>query len=478
MVSKDSGDSDSDFGDDDDEDSDDDYEEGGALKPWQKTTQETKSNKSSRLDEVDDEKDDEEMGVSATADGRHSEKIVTPADLEDYIMVTLPRRRLGRWCNEPFFEGAVKNCYVKLFIGEDENGKRCYRLCRIVGVQKSPSGSYSLPPVKKEKPVSTDKMVLLAFGANEKSFPLRLVSDAKPTEADVKQYVAAMMTARLSDQILGKREAAKLRLKQDELINTYTYTTEDIENALQTKKLKGQSAANLGLEQTRAVISVQAARDTLAEAKIRRKAAVDSQAINDAEEDIKAATKKLEERLLEEEIVKEKVKNRKERLTNRTTDQKWAMVNRKAVTMNQRADADAFKTKETYSDKSPSGKPAFNPYARRKVKPKILWEVGQKDEKKEEGERNDTDTPKGKDGTSQTNGEKDADSTPTLVQEHQEKADKLSQSHQFAIDEEILAQSSFTSGIAGLTSKKNVAKRVRKGLSLVDYQERKSAGTL
>lgn len=425
------------------------------------------------MDEVDDEGDDEEMEVVERTDIRQTEKVVTPADLADYIMVTLPRRRLGRWCNEPFFEGAVKNCYVKLFIGEDENGKRCYRLCRIVGVKKSPTGTYSLPPVKKEKPVSTDKMLQLAFGANEKIFPLRLVSDAKPTEADVKQYVAAMHTARISDQILGKREAMKLRSKQDQLINTYTYTTEDIENALKSKKQKGQSAANLGLEQTRAAISVQGAHDALAAAKARRKAAVDSQAINEAEEDIKIAAQRLEERLLEEEQIRAKVKDRKERLTNRTTDQKWAKVNRKAVTMNQKADVDAFKTKETFSDKSSSAKPAFNPYARRKVKPKILWEVGQKDESKEGDEKKDPDAPTGKEATQ----DKDVEAVPPLVQEQLAKAAKLSQSHQFAIDEEILAQTSFTAGIGGLTSRKN-ARRIRKGLSLVEYQERRTAGML
>jgi RNA polymerase-associated protein RTF1 len=425
------------------------------------------------LDEVDDDGDDEEMEVVERTDARQTEKVVTPADLAEYIMVTLPRRRLGRWCNEPFFEGAVKNCYVKLFIGEDENGKRCYRLCRIVGVKKSPSGTYSLPPVKKEKPVSTDKMLQLAFGANEKIFPIRLVSDAKPTEADVKQYVAAMHTARMPDQILGKREATKLRTKQDELINTYTYTTEDIENSLNAKKQKGQSAANLGLEQTRAAISVQGAQDSLSAAKARRKAAVDSQAINEAEEEIKIATQRLEQRLLEEERIQEKAKNRKERLNNRSTDQKWAKVNRKAVTMNQKADADAFKTKDSFSDKSSSAKPAFNPYARRKVKPKILWEVGQKDENKEGDEKKDSDAANGTEATL----DKDVEAPPPLVQEQLAKAAKLSQSHQFAIDEEILAQTSFTGGNIGLTARKN-ARRVRKGLSLAEYQERRTAGTL
>ena len=86
------------------------------------------------------------------------ERVVVEADLEDYQKVTLPRRRLGRWCNEPFFEEAVMNCFVKLFIGENEQGKRCYRLCRIVGVETS-DFTYQLPAVKQEKPVRKHRFI-------------------------------------------------------------------------------------------------------------------------------------------------------------------------------------------------------------------------------------------------------------------------------------------------------------------------------
>ena len=65
-----------------------------------------------------------------------------------------------------------------------------------------------------------------------------------------------------------------------------------------------------------------------------------------------------------------------------------------------------------------------------------------------------------------------------FVNKATEKPVDLSQSHQFAIDEEVLAQSSFTNGITGLSAKKPVRKRVRKGLSLTDYLEKKAAGTL
>lgn len=117
------------------------------MKPWQKKARERRS---SRFDEVG-ESDDDDDGMDDD-DAMDTGAPIVEADLEDYQKITLPRRRLGRWCNEPYFKDATLNCYVKLFIGENEQGKRCYRLCRIVGV--ATSKSYTLPPVKNHKPVS------------------------------------------------------------------------------------------------------------------------------------------------------------------------------------------------------------------------------------------------------------------------------------------------------------------------------------
>jgi hypothetical protein len=161
--------------------------------------------------------------------------------------------------------------------------------------------------------------------------------------------------------------------------------------------------------------------------------------------------------------------NHKQRLTSRSKDQKWAKVNQRAKKANHKADLEVAKEKEDTGNAN-----AFNPYARRKVKPIILWEVGQQDEKKSDENASDAK----KDALSrESTGAEDA-TTPSLIQEQQEKAAALSHSHQFAIDEEVLALSSYTKGISGLGSNKRVRKRVRKGLSLSEYQERKAAGTL
>jgi RNA polymerase-associated protein RTF1 len=284
-----------------------------------------------------------------------------------------------------------------------------------------------------------------------------------------------MKTARLQDELVGKGEAIRLRRMQDDLINNFTYTTEDIERQLKENKKKGHSTANLGLEQTRAAIAVQAARDNLADARTQLDNARELDEISEAEAKIVAAQALLKQRLDEEERIKEKVQTRKHRLVSRSTDRKWAKVNERAVKMNQQADYEAFKEKETAVDTNASGQPVFNPYARRKVKPKILWEVGQKDEKKDAEEIKDDSATGNKEITPKASGEADADTTPTMVPEQPGNASALSQSHQFNIDEEILAH---TSGIGGLGSKKNAINRIRKGLSLAEYHERKTAGTL
>lgn len=142
-------DSELDFGDDDDEDSDDDYKEESFVKPWQQKKKLLR--KSSQLDRDESDYSSSDEGEAPKLEG---EKGADPeAELADYIKVTIPRRRLAQWCSEPYFEGVVMNCFVRLGIGEID-GKKCYRLCEIVGVVPSKS-EYKFPATHKHsKPVS------------------------------------------------------------------------------------------------------------------------------------------------------------------------------------------------------------------------------------------------------------------------------------------------------------------------------------
>ena len=77
---------------------------------------------------------------------------------------------------------------------------------------------------------------MLKFGKSERQFPIKLVSDAKVTQEDVNQYITAMKTAR--QNLLTKKDANRIRRMQDDLVNNYVYTTEDIENNLKERKKK------------------------------------------------------------------------------------------------------------------------------------------------------------------------------------------------------------------------------------------------
>lgn len=140
-------DSDLDYGRDSD-DSDDDYEE--TMKPWQmkgkkKAATQLQAAESSDESMVEVEEEDKDEPVKRTED--------VEAEQEDYAKVCIPRRRLIRWCNEPYFLNAIKNFYVRIGIGRDnKTQKACYRLCKIDGIVTK--DAYTFPVSEGQNPVS------------------------------------------------------------------------------------------------------------------------------------------------------------------------------------------------------------------------------------------------------------------------------------------------------------------------------------
>ena len=498
-----------DFG-DDDEDSDEDYEEAG-LKPWQlkakaadksaaKGVTTSRSSRDDGLDDsdmdIDDDDDDKEkVGTKSRARTSAGAAAFSAADagLEDFLKVTIPRRRLAQWCNEPFFDAAVLECFVRLFIGEDGNGEKVYRLCEIVDV-KADKRSYKFPVTdKNEKQLITNKFLRLRFGNNERDFPMNLVSDAPPTELDVQKYITTQKNNR--SECLSKRRATKLRRTQEHLVTTYNYTTEDIERSLMQRKKDGKSVSKLGTAQTKVAVAVKAAKDELLDAERRlteaKKALVEfsgnaheenelEKALEDCTRAVEVAKKELNDLLKEEQETLDAVKNRTMKLAGREKDQNWAKVNRRALQINQKVDRESYKVqKEIDARKAAGEKEKFNPYARRKVKPKILWEVGQAkddDDMKTDGTSNVEGTVHAP--THDTTVEKST--TPSLLQSetNRNKANLLvSESHQFVIDEEGLAAQQLSVNhqdkAEATTTGVNRIVRNRKGISMSQYLQRK-----
>lgn len=331
---------------------------------------------------------------------------------------------------------------------------------------------------------------------------MSLISNVPPTPEDYAKYVSAQKDHR--KDVLTKRQAKKISRLRDDLVNNYTYTAQDIEKSLAERKKEGKGLKNLGSEQTKAQIALQAAMDTfneaeraLAEAKKSLEngdSTIDARVleanVDKAEEQLEEAKNALQARKDELKAVKDAVAMRKRRLAQRAKDRNWAKVNQRNLTKNQRTDFEVSqKEKEASEAKAKAvadgAKEKFNPFARRRVKPKILWKVGQTEDQEgggqdaaAKGEEEKKDNREDMNAADKKNELQQSTTTPHLV--HEEKASGgLNQNHQFTIDEEVLAQSSDLNGFSRLSlNKRSQKQRVRKGISISDYLDRKAKGTL
>jgi RNA polymerase-associated protein RTF1 len=430
---------------------------------------------------------------SDDGDDARYQRNVEPADLDDFKKVTIPRAKLQIWCNEPYFEKAVVGYYVRLAIGRDSKTQLpCYRLCEIVEVETK--GEYSFPSSSNQKPVKTNKWVKLKFGDSTKLFKMVQVSDSRPTEDDYRQLMSNLSSReKKSRGILSKKEAAKKRKEQDILISTYTYTTDDIENAIKANK----SIVNIGAEKIRVGIAVKAATLALAEAEkrveeLKREKKGSNTHVNDvnidklledAQNELSKAKNDLDAKKDEEQAILTAELNRKSRIQN-SKAKDWSKVNEKARLANAKFDVQSYKAeRERQQKEKEGGVVAFDPYKRRKVKPQILWEVGQDKgttekpttiETEKANEKTTIIAPKvAENGKDKDDGTEDKENKNRLPQ----KPKLVDQIQDLSIDEEVLAKSNITGELQN-NSKNIVRARVRKGISLQEYLERKAAGLL
>ena len=319
-------------------------------------------------------------------------------------------------------------------------------------------------------------------------------SEHRPDEDDVSKFVSQLKTERQTDSLLTKKAAKKMRKRQDELTQNYTYTTEDVDMLIKDNKKRNKKARNIGLEKTRIAIAVQAARDEVEEAKKRLEDAevermeAEDDAMKEADESVEkakeahdAAVKKLQEKIEEQNKIVEEEQERINKLKQSKKVQNWTKVNQRAKMANRNADFQSYLEMQAKEKAQGSAEPKFDPYARRRQKPKNLWEVGGSKQSASEAagasgieeEKKET-SPSERDDA---NAAKD-DGRENKREDHPEphKVEVPGRAEQFAFDDEIVIGGDTAD--LGEYGPKKVRARARKGISLDDYQEKKSAGTL
>ena len=319
----------------------------------------------------------------------------------------------------------------------------------------------------------------MKFGENEKPFKMLMISDSKPTEEDVAMYIAQTKNKRGgAARVLTKKEAKKMFKKQNELVNNYILTEEDVTKSIAANKMMKKNIANIGAEKTKAAIAVKAAETQLKDAQVEAREiegksleADDGEDADKFEEELEKAKEKVKE--LEQEVaiakeaqdkILEAEKIRQQRLGRSAKNLNWAKVNKKAKDMNKAADVEAYKS-ELAARREGTNAGTKDLYARRKVKPQILWEVGQKTEGKDAEKEN----------TEKEAAPKEVTKAPVPEEPKEVKQKKLltEQMNDLAMEDEAL-----TVGLSLGTSKKVNRNRVRKGISIQEYLARKSDGRL
>ena len=307
------------------------------------------------------------------------------------------------------------------------------------------------------------------------------ISDSRPDEDDVVNFTTQLKNRRGgASDVLSKKEATSLRKKQDNLINNYTYTTEDIQKSIQVSKNMKKTISNIGAEKTRVNIAVQAARSKLDDER-KKKADLETNLMEvEGEEEnqintelgyvnknIEEYEKDLEEKIEEQKKVLFAENSRIKQLKKNKKNTDWAAVNARAIAANKAADMEAYKNE--LEERKSGKKEAANPYARRKVKPRNLWNVGQEDSKDpangDENKNNDSVN----DTVIQDNIDESGDANQSSRDLRIDLKKKLSEHiNDMSIDEEAIPR------LMMPNAKKIVTSRVRKGISITDYFDLKA----
>jgi len=489
-------------------------------KRGQKLSEKSDEEEEEEGDVEDDDDGDEDFGSSQDkktrgykSNAEEEDEALPEATLDDLISgrIVLRHDWLLNHIHESYFAEAVKDCYVRLGIGlHPDTGKDCYRLCKIVNVTKGQSKYAAHRPDGKIK-VHTQFRLTLAFGTSEVSMRITPISNSRPTEDEFCQYKNQLRSKRI--RFPTGREINKLSKKLKKIITSYVRTSEDIEKEIQQKKdMAGSLAAtikNLALDIERAKVEIIAAKEeeTAATAEfdkifsayqkeqIENKAydqgwvptqrLIDSFDDDDDEPDdpeelgqrnvLRAAKRKRESEAMVEAAT-EKLSNLKKfnetRQQNHTKNKKvggWAKINDRRKEENKKADYNTFKEMKKLKEEG-KGKEenAYNPFARRPNKPKILWAVNaEEDDVKEEKKVEESKPQEDKDGkpkeeasnlsqgsTGATNFHYDQDA---IDREKAEKAKKV---------EDAKKKKGLGAGGDGTTKQ-------RKGMSFADYLKKR-----
>ncbi len=154
-----------------------------------------------------------------------------PADLNDYIKISLRRDQLIGMLNEPFFKKYVVGCYVRYSLSAIESTP-VYRMCEILKADFE-SKPYKVPAPNGAGSVETTlRLTLSAGGGVREKMKIDRISNHTIKQNELDFHLKALESKK--QKALTKRDVKLIRLNQKNFRN-YVYSHDEIKRMVSNK---------------------------------------------------------------------------------------------------------------------------------------------------------------------------------------------------------------------------------------------------
>ncbi|KAL8828348.1 MAG: hypothetical protein Q9170_006641 [Blastenia crenularia] len=178
-----------------------------------------------------------EVRIHADESRRRDEQ---PADQRDFERVRIGRDNFAKVCFYPGFDEAIKDCYVRVSIGENRATREpIYRMAKIIAFEDG--RPYAMEGVNHKNFVTT-QYAKLAIGKSTRVMPFLACSTSKFTEEDLNEYKNQMLA---NDQPLPTKPTLISKINDINKLINHQFTDQEIQQKLERSGVLQQRFATI-----------------------------------------------------------------------------------------------------------------------------------------------------------------------------------------------------------------------------------------
>jgi RNA polymerase-associated protein RTF1 len=165
-----------------------------------------------------------------------------PLEYKDATQIRVTRKQLIKFLYYPQFADTVRDCFLRIAVGQDREGKLMYRLCTVKSVGEA-SRPYRLPDGQ-----LCNRTLECAHANAVRIFEMTYVSDTVFSEAEFDHWRQSMEKDKLP---LVKKRKIKAKLRALEAMNAFQLTDKEISEMIAERNKLSAIPKNVALEKMR-----------------------------------------------------------------------------------------------------------------------------------------------------------------------------------------------------------------------------------